>query len=309
MSRQSRLRIGAGALALLAALALSGCGSDENAAPAGKVVSITIGSQGAIENEILAQVYGQALEAEGYAVSYNEGVGNRKAYIAGLQTGIVDLVPEYSSSLLGFFDSRSGLTTVEAMETAMPAFLKPLDLRVLSPSPAQVSYAFVVRKDFAREHNLVNIGDLADVAAGITFGGAPDFPDRSYGVSGLSRIYGVNDWKFLSYKSTSDADRELIDGLLADDIQVAAIHTSAPAILDAGLVVLGDPQSMIAAQNVIPIVNKASYTKRLKAIVDGVSLGLTTQDLRGFNKLLADEDHASAEVLAHNWLKTKGYLD
>jgi len=308
MSKQSRLRTLSGIVALAVAVTLTGCGSG-TAATAAKPTAITIGSQPTLENEILAQVYGQALEAEGYAVSYNAGVGDRKAIVAGLQSGIVDLVPDYSSSLLAHFDPRSALTTIEAIETALPTFLKPLKLRVLESTSAQTSTAFVVRKDFAREHNLVNIGDLADVAASITIGGPPEFPDRSYGTGGLSRIYGVSDWNFEAYPEIDDSDIALIDGLVNDDVQVAVVHSTAPGILDEGLVTLGDPQSMIAAQNVIPIVSKDAYSKRLRTIVDGVSLRITTADLREFNKLIRVEGHASAEVIAHDWLKANGYLD
>ena len=309
MFRQSRLRIGAGILALAVAVTLTGCGTGSEHAASAKPTAITIGSQGTLENEVLAQVYGQALEAKGYAVSYNAGVGDRAAFVAGLQSGIVDLVPDYSSSLIAHFDPRSGLTTIEAIEIAMPAFLKPLKLRVLDAAPAQTSAAFVVRKEFAREHNLVNIGDLADISASITIGGEPDFPDRSYGTGGLSRIYAVNDWNFTAFPEIDDSDKALIDALVSDEVQVAVVHSTAPGILDEGLVTLGDPQSMIAAQNIIPVVSKASYTKRFGSIINGVSLNLTTADLRQFNKLIRVEDHSSAEVIAHDWLEKHGYLD
>ena len=63
---------------------------------------ITVGSADFPESQLLAQIYGQALEAAGFDVSYELGIGAREAYYGAIEGGEVDLVPEYTGTLLSF---------------------------------------------------------------------------------------------------------------------------------------------------------------------------------------------------------------
>ena len=94
MSRiHSRLAL-AVSTAAIAALALSGCassdpisgGSETSAAPASD--TIVIGSQAYYSNEIIAEIYAQALENAGFDVSRDAfNSGQRDAYIPALEAG------------------------------------------------------------------------------------------------------------------------------------------------------------------------------------------------------------------------------
>ena len=69
--------------------------------------SITIGSAGFAENEILADIYAGALEAKGVKVTKKLSIGERAQYIAALKDGSIDFVPEYSGSILSFLDTKA----------------------------------------------------------------------------------------------------------------------------------------------------------------------------------------------------------
>ncbi|MDT4982014.1 MAG: osmoprotectant transport system substrate-binding protein, partial [Pseudonocardiales bacterium] len=62
--------------------------------------SITIGSAGFSENEILAEIYAGAMQAKGVKVSKKLSIGERPLYIAALKDGSIDFIPEYSGSIL-----------------------------------------------------------------------------------------------------------------------------------------------------------------------------------------------------------------
>ena len=118
MGTRSRARLTIGAIVLAAVVAITGCSSTPPGTPEDdNGTSIVIGSQGTRENQIIAQLYGQALAFEGYDVKYNPGIGNRKQYLKALNEGVIDLIPEYSGSLLIGLDRSSKLTETSSMVT------------------------------------------------------------------------------------------------------------------------------------------------------------------------------------------------
>ena len=56
------------------------------------------------ENEIIAEIYAQGLEAKGVKVKKKLNIGAREVYIPALENGEIDLLPEYSGNLLSYLD-------------------------------------------------------------------------------------------------------------------------------------------------------------------------------------------------------------
>src|SRR3712207_2745462 len=102
------------ATALAATLAVSACGGggdplaeDNNDSGAGSNESITIGSANFPESQLLAEIYAQALEAKGVAVTRQFDLGSREKYMDGLKDNSIDLIPEYTGVLLQFFNKEA----------------------------------------------------------------------------------------------------------------------------------------------------------------------------------------------------------
>jgi len=308
MGTRSRARLSIGAIALSLVVALTGCSTTPPGTPEDdNGTSIVIGSQSTVENQIIAQLYGQALAFGGYDVKYNPGVGNRKQYLKALSEGVIDLIPEYSGSLLTGLDRSSKLTETSSMISIFPKLLETRELRVLEPAPADNGYALVVTKRIAEQATIVNIGDLASIGSSISIGATPEFEALSYGRSGLLSVYGVSGWKFAPMDD--ETGELLIDALLDDEIQVAGVHASSPAVNRDDLVVLGDPSRIIAAQNVLPLIRNESYSAELAAIVDAVSAKLTTRDLRDLNELAGSASNPTPESIARGWLEDNGFFE
>jgi osmoprotectant transport system substrate-binding protein len=102
--------IAAGVLVAGASLLLAGCSSSSSLGGGStptKKTSIVVGSANFSENVILADIYGQALAENGFAVSYKLNIGARAAYIPALKSGEVNLIPEYSGSILDFLSKSA----------------------------------------------------------------------------------------------------------------------------------------------------------------------------------------------------------
>jgi len=122
--------------------------------------TLTVGSANFQENVVLANIYAQALQAQGATVNTQLNIGSRETYMPGLQDGSIDLIPEYTGVLLQFFDKNSSAVSSEEVYAALPSVL-PANLIVLDQSQAEDKDAIVVTKETAQKYDLKSIADLA----------------------------------------------------------------------------------------------------------------------------------------------------
>jgi osmoprotectant transport system substrate-binding protein len=288
------------------ALASAGC-AGENPLSTGEDPSLrraTIGAQGFPESEIIAQIYGQVLEAAGYTVDYDLTIGARSVFIPDLIAGDLDLVPEYAGALLLTADSDASASSTQEVVAELADILEPLGLVVLDPAPAERPSALVVTARFAATHELVTIGDLAPLGPSLAIGAEPSFETERFGRAGLSEEYGVAGWSLHVPMSRAG----LIADLVANVIQVAALPSSDTAIVANGLVVLEDPENLAPAQNIVPLVNSGIYSASLAQLLNSVSASLTTDDVMALNEAYAAVSNPTAADLAATWLAEKGFL-
>lgn len=301
-------RIAAGLVAIVLTASLAACASGDplGGDGGGELSTITVGSQGFAESDILAQLYGQMLAANGYTVTYSPSIGSRETFIPALQDGSIDMIPDYAGNLLYGADPEATATSTADVMEALPAVLEPLGLKVSSAAQAEDADALVVTKEFAEENSLVTIADLAPIASTITIGANTEFEGRSYGRAGLESVYGVTGWTF---KAIDDyGGPGTLSDLLNNNIQVADIYTTTPSIKEHDLVVLEDPKHLIAAQNIVPLFNEKAYSVAVANIVDRVSNKLTTAELMSLNEISAGDSKPSPETVARDWLKKVGLL-
>ena len=233
-----KLTVGAAVAAL--GLSLAACGSDPTEGDKAASDSITIGSAAFPENEIIAEIYAQALEAEGVKVTKKLNIGAREAYIPALENGEIDLLPEYSGNLLSYLDTKATATSAEDVVEALDDAL-PDNLEVLDASKAEDKDSLNVTPEFAADNNLKTIADLKNVK-GLTLGANPEFKERAYGIPGLEKVYGITGIKFVPIGDGGGP--KTLKSLLDGDIDVADIYSTTPSILANKLVTLRIPKNL-----------------------------------------------------------------
>jgi osmoprotectant transport system substrate-binding protein len=298
---RTRLAIALSATAV-AALALAGCassdpitGDDGATDEPGGSSTIVVGSQSYYSNEIIAEIYAQALEGAGFEVERNFSIGQRDAYMPSIEDGSIDLFPEYSGNLLQFFDPEATATTPDDVYAALEEAL-PEGLSVLDQSPATDQDSYNVTADFAAENDLVSIGDLAGID-GLVLGGAPELEERPYGPTGLKDIYGVD----VAFNATGDTT---VDELVAGNIQIANVYSADPRIETDDLVTLEDPEGMFLASNVVPVVS-SDIADEIADVINAVSAALTPEGLVALNVESTVDQRSSADI-AKDWLADNG---
>lgn len=296
------------ALGAAALLALTACSDpddvegDEAEETQETTGSVSVGSADFPESEIIAEIYAQALEAEGMEVERNFQIGAREVYLPAMENGEIDLLPDYTGNLLSYLDPETTATSEEDIEAELPEAL-PEGLDILYPAPAENKDSLNVTPEFAEENDLESIGDLAELD-GVSLAANPEFAERSYGIPGMEEIYGITDVDFTAI--SDGGGPATVQALLDGTVDVADIYTTTPAIEENDLVTLEDPEEMIAAQHVVPVVRADAMDEQAVDVLNQLSVSLTTEALMEMNALNSGDDVEEPATIAADWLEENG---
>ncbi|MDG4864394.1 glycine betaine ABC transporter substrate-binding protein, partial [Streptomyces sp. T-3] len=197
-----RRRLAAGALALL----LTGCATGptlenqgEVTAPPGDSSSLTIGSAGFTESELLAHMYASLLNQAGYKTKLLT-VANRELYEPALESGQIDVVPEYAATFADWLNAKANGPDAEpvaspdldATMTALRRLAAPRGLTVLPPGKAVDQNAYAVTGAYAEKHELKTLSDLGASGLPVRLAAGDECVKRSFCAPGLKKVYGID---------------------------------------------------------------------------------------------------------------------
>ncbi|WP_435092482.1 ABC transporter substrate-binding protein [Clavibacter michiganensis] len=176
----------------------------------------------------------------------------------------------------------------------------PDGFEVLDKSPAEDKDSYNVTKEYSAANGVTSLSDLKGKT--VRVGGGAVLTDREYGIRGLTGTYGI-DASLVTIEDQGGPNT--VKALLDGQVDMANIYSTTPSILDNGFVTLKDPENLIKAQNVVPLVNTAKMNPDVTAILDKVSAALTTDDLTEMNRRNQGDEKAEPAAIAADWLKEK----
>jgi osmoprotectant transport system substrate-binding protein len=275
-------------------------------AASGDLKSVVIGSADFPESKIVAEIYAQALQANGFTVVKQFGIGSRETYIPALRDHSIDLIPEYTGNLLQYFNPKSPASKPGDVELALHRSL-PGDLSILNPAPADDTDTVTVTAATAQRWNLKSIADLVPYAAEVKFGAPSEFLNRDRGLPGLKAKYGL-DIKPDNFVSISDGGGPAtVKALSGGTVTAANIFSTSPAIPQNKFVVLEDPKNTFLPGNVVPLVSSQKMSEDLKKVLDAVSARLTTQDLTELNASVSGNSGVDPDEAARQWVAVNAF--
>ncbi len=297
------------AVALLAAsiLGLTACGSDDPLAADTPAASASGGSSGApivvgganfSESTLLAEIYAGALNAKGIDASTKTNIGSREIYLRALEDNSVQVFPEYTGALALFYDKTFTGTDPDEVYAKMQEVI-PDTLVALDKSAAEDNDTIAVTKETAEKYSLKTIEDLAPVAKDLAISGPPEFGERTQGIPGLKDTYGL---EFKSFRPLTG--QAIVQALKNDQVQVANIFSTDPAIAANGFVSLEDTKKLYGSQNIFPLV-RADRADEVKETLNAVSAKLTTDAIADMLKQ-TDIDKKDPKAVATEFLSSNG---
>ena len=201
------------------------------------------------ESQLIAAIYGLAIEHAGIPVRLELGLGPRELVQPALEQGLVDVVPEYLGTALTSLRPPAGLAMSDraAVRAALARALARWHAQVMAPAAAQDQNGIVVTGATARR-------------------------------LGLRKVYGLGFAGFLPF----DTEPQRVTALREGVVDVAVLDTSDGNLAAGDLVLLADDRHLQPAENVVPVIRSSAlkrYGKRLSAAVDAVSAQLTSRAL------------------------------
>ena len=276
----------------------SGSESDTPDVPEGP--AIKIGAQDFGESAILAEIYGQVLEANGYDVEQVSVGGFRDVLLGAFDGGDVNFSAEYAASMLEFLNDFAGEATGDAAETVglLQTQLDEIGLVATEPAPAVDTNAFVITQETADSNGWEKISDLPTDGADVKLGAPQDCETNPFCLVGLQEVYGID---------LSGGFTPLESGLVADaladggEINIGVLFSTSGRIADEGWVLLDDDMGMLAADNITPVLSDEvadAYGDDLTSLLNEISAAIDTDTLTELNKRFDIDKEDAADVAA-----------
>jgi osmoprotectant transport system substrate-binding protein len=268
--------------------------------------TIVVGVSGAFaENQLVAEMYAQVLEHAGYKVEREFDLRSREVSQSALESGQIDLKPEYLSSLLLFLDS-SGQASGDPDDVARQVGprLGPTGITVLTPSPAQDTNQFVANAKTAQEFNLTTLSSLAAVADRLTVGAPPECPLRPFCLPGLRDVYGI---LFQDFEPLDAGGPQTVAALTSDEVQIGLMFSTDPSIEANGFIPLVDDKHLQDAENITPVIRTEKLNDQVRWLLNAVSARLSSDTVTELiGKVLIDGRDVPA--VAKAFLAANGLL-
>ncbi len=316
--------VGAGSMAsgMIAGIGMPGAGAG------GPLPRVVVGSKDFTESVVLAELYAQALEAQGHPVERRFGLGATAVADAALQRGEIDVYPEYTGTALvavlgkdvpklggGASDGAARAVGFDAMalldgevERQVRAGYGKRDARVLASTPFSNGNAIAVTKATAERYGLGTLSDLAKVSGKLRFGSIPGFDTRADGLTLLKSTYGLRFGKVqtlengIKYKALLDGKVDAVYGFETDG-QIAR-HD---------LVVLRDDKAAWPPYHAAPIVSERFAARSggsFAPTLDAVTRLLDARTMRRLNDAVdagkREPTDVAREFLSKHGLAKKG---
>ncbi|MES5817603.1 ABC transporter substrate-binding protein [Streptomyces sp. RG80] len=273
---------------------------------------LTIGSAGFTESDLLAQMYALLLNQAGYRTSLLT-VANRELYEPALESGQIDVVPEYAATFADWLNAKTngadatpvGSPDLAATMKALRRLATPRGLTVLDAGRAVDQNAFAVSAAYARQHDLKTLSDLGASGLKVRLAAGDECVQRPYCEPGLRKTYGIDitgvDPKGVG---TTQAKRAVQSG----QDQMVLTTTTDATLTDFGLVILTDDKHLQNADYVVPVVNRSrAGSEGVTKALDKLNDVLTTTDLASMNQQV-DSWRRLAKDVARTYLEEKRLL-
>jgi osmoprotectant transport system substrate-binding protein len=319
----TRLRVALAALVALAlALGIAACGGSSDSSseegqgsgaivsnPENGKVSLTIGSKNFPEQEILGEIYAQALKAAGYKVKSALNLGSETVALKAVKTNQISGYPEYASTALtsffGLEPEEVPADANEAWEKANEEFEKE-GLQAFEPTPFASANAVGTTTATAKKYGLQTVSDLEGVSEKLSLYGSPECRERIDCLAGLEKLYG------LKFKSFTPVDISLRYNVLEKgQADLSILFTTDPQLAAEKnkFVILEDDKHVFPAGNIIFVTKKSTaeeagpdYEKTILQVQEGLNLKVM-QELDARVEL----EKQTPKEAAAAYLKSAGY--
>jgi len=259
---------------LVAVLLVLSCSNEQRA--------IVVGSKNFTESVILGELLAQKLEAADCKVDRRLNMGGTFVCDSAIRSGSIDAYVEYSGTALTAILKQPSMNDRARVNDIVRREYERRNLRWSPSLGFNNTFAMIVRKADAQQHNLRTISDLArmpDIRPGFGY----EFTERPDGWTGLQRAYGL---RVATAPRTMDLGLTY-KALASNEVDLIAGNSTDGLIDSLGLVVLEDDRryfppydAVVVMRNDIPTPCRAAL-ESLKGTIDDAAMRRLNYEVDG----------------------------
>jgi osmoprotectant transport system permease protein len=219
---------------------------------------IVIGAKDFSEQSIVANMVALLIEEKtDLRVQTSLALGGTNVCFGALTNGSIDMYIEYTGTAHGDILGHPSTSDSELiLRTIREEFEELYDIIALDQWSFNNTYTLTVRPELAKEHNLVSISDLRDVASQLRLGATFEFLNREDGYPGLGQRYQLSFGETLGIDGSG---RYL--ALMNDEVDIVDAFSTDGLIKKFDLVVLEDDLNFFPPYYAIPLVRSEVLEK------------------------------------------------
>jgi osmoprotectant transport system substrate-binding protein len=270
--------------------------------------SVVVGGKNFTEQQLMAEMTGQLLQAKGFKVDKRAGLGTAPLRQA-QEAGQVDVYWEYTGTSLITFNKVSDKLDAAATYAKVKELDAAKGLVWLNPSKANNTYALAMRKADASAKGIKTLSDLAAKVKGgqsLKFGCNAEFYSRPDGLNPLQQAYGFE----FGRDNVVRMDTGLVYQALKDSqVDVGLVFATDGRVPAFDFVILTDDKGYFPSYALTPVVRKEALDKnpKLAEILNGLSAKLDDSTMARLNASV-DVDKKTVEEVASGFLKMQGLV-
>jgi osmoprotectant transport system substrate-binding protein len=275
-----------------------------------------VGSETFTEQEVLANIAIQVLEAADATVIDRTGLGGNEEVREALESGEIDLYWEYTATgwLVFLSETDSIPDPQEQYEAVAKKDLEENGIRWLDPAPGNDTYAIAASQKTIKDLGVENISDLKRLVeknpneATLCLNNDDDFLTRFDGLPGLERAYGFSFPEENLIEMSADAVYDATEE--AEICNFGVVFTTSGFIRERNLELLQDDKDFFAVYNPALTIRQDVFRQypQLRKIFVPISQRLDTETLRNLNYAV-DVKGESPEKVAETWLREEGFIE
>ncbi|WP_404420057.1 glycine betaine ABC transporter substrate-binding protein [Marinospirillum sp.] len=257
--------------------------------------TLTVGSKMDSEGRLLGEIFAQKLEADGFQVQRQLGLGSTSVTWQALQGGDIDIYPEYTGTLAL---SLLGLETTPEL-SRLNEKLENFRLKALPSLGFNNTYALTMQAAMAEEKDIQRISDLP-AHEELRLGFSHEFIQRNDGWPGLKETYE------LPFTPLGVEHGLAYEAIQAGRIDITDAYSTDGDLERFNLILLEDDRDYFPQYLALPLV-RADLPLAVHASLEELAGLLNETRMQALNAQISSQEAGFTEV-AHDFLLEEGLI-
>ena len=239
-------------LAVVLMLTLAACGGSSNTGGGGSTstkVPITVGSKLDPEAQLLGEMYILLLQKAGYTVNSKLALGQTNTVLAALQSGAIDLYPEFTATGLNLLHAQSSFDPMKDYQTVKTGFEQQYHITWLDYAPLNDGYALCTSQAKSQSLGVTTLSQLAPKVPQLTLA------TQSDGITFFDDLKSTYNFQTNSFKAVKKVDYSIgFTAVKSGSADVTECYTTDGSVTTQNFIFLQDDKHGFPEFHPAPIV-------------------------------------------------------